>query len=126
MWTCPKCGRKFTNRNQWHSCGKYSVKEFLKGRSKKEIHLYKKFTELVEKLRPVKVAPAKTRIGFQKRMIFAAVNGLNKDKLRGHIVLSERMKGDRFTKIERLSPRSYVHHFVISSVKELDRELLGY
>lgn len=32
LWTCPKCGRQFTNRNQSHSCGRYTVEDFLKGK----------------------------------------------------------------------------------------------
>lgn len=27
LWICPQCGRQFTNRNQSHSCARYTVEE---------------------------------------------------------------------------------------------------
>ena len=39
MWTCPKCGYQFINRNQSHSCGNYTVADFLKDKPDKTIDL---------------------------------------------------------------------------------------
>ena len=64
----------------------------------------------------------KTRIGFQVRMIFAAVS-LKENGLDCHVVLSRRLENPRFTRIEPLSPRNHVHHFRIHSVEELDDEV---
>ncbi len=27
LWTCPRCRRRFKNRNQIHSCGQFTVAE---------------------------------------------------------------------------------------------------
>jgi hypothetical protein len=78
MWKCPKCSRQFANRNQEHSCGKYTVEDFLMGKGPEAESLYRAFEKLVLGLGPVLLAPAKTRVGFQARMIFAAVNKLSK------------------------------------------------
>jgi hypothetical protein len=123
MWTCPECGRRFANRNQWHACGPYSVESFLEGKSPEAIRLLNSFVELAKSCGPVTLAPAKTRIGFQARMIFAAVNRLSDRKLAAHVVLARRLASPRFTRIESLTPTSHVHHFQISRLEELDDEV---
>ena len=78
---------------------------------------------MVEACGPVTLAPAKTRIGFQVRMIFAAVNRLSRGGMKCHLVFARRVEHPRFTKIDELSPRSFVNHFEIKSVEELDAEV---
>ena len=126
MWTCPQCGRRFANRNQWHACGPYSVESFLEGKSPETIGLFSRFVELTESCGPVTLAPAKTRIGFQVRTIFAAVNHLGEGSLAAHVVLSRRLNSPRFSRIESLSPTSHVHHFQIDDLDELDDEVWGW
>jgi len=126
MWKCPKCSRQFANRNQEHSCGKYNVEDFLIGKGQEAESLYRAFEKLVLGLGPVLLAPAKTRVGFQARMIFAAVNKLNQDNLQAHVVLARRLESSRFTKIETISARNHVHHFLIKTVDQLDDEVLAW
>jgi len=126
MWRCPKCSRQFANRNQEHSCGKYTVEDFLIGQGQEAESLYRAFEKLVLGLGPVLLAPAKTRVGFQTRMIFAAVNKLSRDRLQAHVVLARRLASSRFTKIETISARNHVHHFLIETVDELDDEVLAW
>ena len=123
LWRCPKCGRFFVNHNQWHSCGPYSVESFLERKSPSAIELFHRFVELVEAFGPVLVAPARTRIGFQVKMIFAAVNRLSDQSLDAHVVLRRRLESPRFRRIEGLSPNSSVHHFRIRTVEEFDEEV---
>ena len=33
MWVCPKCNHKFFNINQSHSCGNYTVEDFIKDKT---------------------------------------------------------------------------------------------
>ena len=87
------------------------------------MELFHRFAELVEECAPVMIAPAKTRIGFQARMIFAAVNRLSDRGLHAHVVLSRRLESPRFRRIETLVPQSHVHHFRLQSVEEPDEEV---
>jgi len=123
LWTCPKCGRSFVTRNMPHSCGPYSVRAFLEGKSRSAVALYRCFARLVRDCGPVRIAPARTRIGFQVRMIFAAVNKLDDRGLDAHVVLTRRLGSPRFRRIESLAPRSHVHHFRIGAASELDQEV---
>jgi len=109
-----------------HSCGRYTVEQFLTGKSPSAVTLYQRFSALVQECGPVKVAPAKTRVGFQVRMIFAAVNKLNDKGLEAHVVLARRLEANRFKRIERMSDKCYVHHFRLESSRELDAEVKGW
>jgi len=106
-----------------HSCGQYSVAQFLAGKSRHAIALYDKFSALVHRCGPVKIAPAKTRVGFQVRMIFAAVNKLSDRGLEAHVVLPRRLGSPRFKRIETMTPKCFVHHFRIEDLIELDEEV---
>ena len=106
-----------------HSCGRYSVEKFLAGKSPDAIALYQRFSALVHQCGRVKPAPAKTRIGFQVRMIFAAVNKLNDSGLEAHVVLTRKLRNPRFKRIEMMSPKCYVHHFKVEALSDLDREV---
>jgi hypothetical protein len=126
LWKCPRCGREFANTNQTHSCGKYTVDDFLSGKDAASIALYRRFEALVRECGPVLLAPAKTRVGFQVRMIFAAVNKLSNGTLDAHVILMRRLENPRFRRIESLYERSHVHHFRVESVDELDDEVLDW
>ena len=56
-------------------------------------------------------------------MIFASVNRLNYDGLAAHVVFARRLEHPRFTKVESISPRNHVHHFVIHRAGEIDEEV---
>jgi hypothetical protein len=123
LWTCPNCGRPFANRNQEHSCGDFTVEAFLKCKGANALAMYHRFVERVEACGPVIVAPAKTRIGFQVRMIFAAVNKLTDKQLDAHVVLTRRLDNPRFRRIEMMTPTCYVYHFRIHTPDDLDDEV---
>jgi hypothetical protein len=125
LWTCPVCGRPFANRNQSHSCGRHTLREYLAGKPPKVIALFRSFVQLVRRCGPVLVIPEKTRIAFQVRMSFAAVS-IRSDRIVGHVVLARRLDNPRFTKIESISRRNHIHSFCIHSEEELDDEFLAW
>jgi hypothetical protein len=102
------------------------VEKFLAGKSANAIALYERFSALVHECGRVKLAPAKTRIGFQVRMIFAAVNKLSDSGLEAHVVFTRKLRNPRFKRIETMSPKCYVHHFKVEALSELDQEVAGW
>ncbi|HKO97652.1 MAG TPA: DUF5655 domain-containing protein [Pyrinomonadaceae bacterium] len=123
LWKCPVCKRPFANTNQSHSCVTYTVDDFLANKGPHAVALFERFSELVAECGPVITAPVKTRVGFQVRMIFAAVYKLTDESLDGHVVLARRLENPRFRAIESFSPRNHAHHFRIHSLEELDDEV---
>jgi hypothetical protein len=115
MWTCPSCGRRFTRREQNHSCGDYSVERFLEGASERALGLFERFSEEVGAVGTFEYAPGKTRVGFQTRRIFAAINGHGKDHIRGHLVMNGEFPSDKFTSVTRVCDTDIAHNFRIDS-----------
>jgi hypothetical protein len=97
----------------------------LIGKSAHVISLYERFVALVKQCGPVTVAPTKTQIGFQVRIVFANVT-LRRRWLDVSIILPRRLDHPRLTRIESFSPRSHAHSFRIHSLDELDDEVLSW
>ncbi|HEX5724892.1 MAG TPA: DUF5655 domain-containing protein [Longimicrobiaceae bacterium] len=125
LWHCPRCGRPFANRNQPHSCTAATVEQHLAGKDPHGVALYHRFEALVRDCGPFVLAPARTRIGFQVRMIFAAVS-VKDDRLDGHVVLARRLEHPRFRRVESFSPRSHAHYFRLRSLEEIDGEVAAW
>jgi hypothetical protein len=119
LWRCPKCGERFTTRNQWHACGSFDI-DALFARSQPVVRrLYEQFLRVVQKSGPVTVIPQRTRIALQVRMRFAALMP-QRGSLKGHLVLARRCPSHRFEKIETYSPRNHVHVFRLRSEDAFD------
>ena len=125
LWRCLECGRSFANRNQTHSCSDVSLESHFAGKSEKVRDLFNELSVLIKKCGPVKVLPEKTRIAFQVRMSFIAVQ-VRRDYLIGHFVFARRIENPRFLRVETFSPRNHLHGFRINSLTDLDDEFVGW
>ncbi len=127
MWTCAECRRRFANRNQQHSCGRVALASHFEGRPVQVRRLFDAFAEAVRHNGPVRIEATRTRIGFQVAMIFAAIAPRN-TALQGHLVLARRVADERFSRVDSISPRNHVHHFVLRQAADIDgrfRELIA-
>jgi len=119
LWQCPKCERKFANRNQSHFCGKHDLEHHFEGKANEVREIYEAVLRAIQRCGPVTVLPEKTRIAFQVRMSFAQLTTRSK-WVDGHVVLARRVEHPRFRKIETFSPRNHVHYFRLMSAEEVD------
>lgn len=119
LWICPRCRRRFANRNQSHACGRHDLAHHFQGKDRSIRALYDAVRRAVARCGPVTVIPEKTRIAFQARMSFAQVTPRTR-WLDGHVVLARRLPHPRFRRIETISPRNHVHHFRLTSPAEID------
>lgn len=76
MWICPKCKQKFYNKNQSHSCGNFTVDDFLSGKTRKAISLFHSLPKKFEQIGNYELHPVKTRVALLTKMRFASVNKL--------------------------------------------------
>jgi hypothetical protein len=125
MWTCPRCGRSFANRNQQHACGPLDLDRHLAGRDPEVVAIFERLVELAERNGPVTVLPERTRIAFQVRMSFAAFS-LRRRWVDGHVVLARRLEHPRFRKVETFSPRNHLHRFRLERLEEVDEEVAAW
>ena len=121
LWQCSECGRSFANRNQTHSCSNVSLESHFAGRSEKVRKLFDALSAMIKQSGPVRILPEKTRIAFQVRMSFIAVQ-VRRDYLIGHFVFARRLDHPRFTRVETFSPRNHLHAFRLDSVADLNDE----
>ncbi len=121
LWTCPRCQRRFANRNQSHACGRYDLAHHFRGKDPALRVLYEAVRRAVAACGPVTIIPEKTRIAFQVRMSFAQVTP-RKRWLDGHVVLARRLPHPRFRQIDTISPRNHVHHFRLVSPAEVNAD----
>jgi hypothetical protein len=122
LWKCPKCGRGFANRNQFHFCSNRRLDEHFSGRDSQVVATFQRLLAAAAKSGPVTVVPEKTRIAFQVRMSFAAFT-LRRHWVDGHVVLARRLESPRFRRIDVISPRNQVHVFRLHEPSEVDEEV---
>jgi hypothetical protein len=122
LWTCPRCGRTFANRNQTHTCGLRTIEEHFAGKPAEIRAIFDRFVKLAERNGPLTILPQKTRIALHARMSFAALKP-RRAWVDGHVVLARRREDPRFRRIDSLSPRNHVHTFRIERVEEVDGEV---
>jgi hypothetical protein len=127
MWTCPRCGRSFANRNQSHACAPLDagLERHLEGKDPEMVAIFRRLVELAERNGPVTVLPEKTRIAFQVRMSFAAFE-LRRRWVDGHVVLARRLEHPRFRRVETFSPHNHLHQFRLQHLDEVDEEVAAF
>lgn len=126
MWRCPKCKQRFVNRNQSHSCGNYSVTQFLAGKSSTGIGLFKWFLSEYRKIGTFSLHPVKTRVALLTKMRFCAINKVGEDFIDVHLVLTKLYKDQRFHRIDNLADRFFVHHMKIQKKSDITRQAKKY
>jgi Domain of unknown function (DUF5655) len=122
LWQCPICRRRFANRNQSHACGRYHLKSHFEGKPFGVRQLYKLLVAQIRQSGPVTILPEKTRIAFQVRMSFAAIQ-VQSSRIVGHLVLAHRHERPCFHRIDSISRHNHVHHFRLETPQDLNREL---
>jgi hypothetical protein len=127
MWTCPKCGHQFFNKNQSHSCGGYTVEDFLKGKSAKSVELFHDFLSEYRKIGPFDLHPVKTRVALLTQMRFCSINKIGPDYINIHLVLTQHFDDTTcFNKIDNLANRFFVHHAHLYNKDDITDELKKY
>ena len=119
MWRCPVCKRQFANRNQSHSCARHNLRPHFAGKPPCIRQLYQLFLAEIRRCGPVIVLPEKTRIAFQVRMSFAAIQ-VQRSKIIGHLVLARRYEQPCFHRIESFSRQNHTHNFRLTKPEDLN------
>ena len=118
LWTCPKCKRRFTQKNQRHACGTGERAEVLRNRPPELVELYAALETFVKSLGPVEFVTRERYVLLRTNRIFADLVIMS-DALRLAIHLSRQAKNPLFIKIG--SDRKHVTHVAkLHNMKELE------
>ena len=127
MWICPKCNQQFFNKNQSHSCGNYTVDDFLKGKAAYSIGLFNLFLDEYQKIGPFELHPVKRRVALLTQMRFCAINKIAPNYIDIHLVLTSLFDDTTcFYKIDNLANRFFVHHARLHDKDDITDELKKY
>ncbi|MET0781821.1 MAG: DUF5655 domain-containing protein [Microbacterium sp.] len=122
LWTCPRCGRTFANRNQTHTCAPLGALDAHFARSDPAVRAC--FDRVLDELGPLDVLAEKSRIALHVRMSFAAFQP-RQHWLDGHLVLARRAEHPSIRRIQEYSPRNIVHEFRLVRPDEIDAEFVA-
>jgi predicted transport protein len=98
MWSCPKCKRRFTRKNQRHVCGTGNRLEVLRGRPDSLVALYSSLESFAKTLGPLEIVARDRYVLFRSDRIFADLVVMT-DALRVAVHLSRRVADPIFFKI---------------------------
>lgn len=125
LWTCPRCGNAFVNRNQWHSCGRHSLERLFTGKPPEVRALFERLRSMVEACGPVVLVPYRDRVGFMVRVRFAGAVP-HSGWLDVGFWLPRRVDSPRFRRVETIYPRVHIHTIRVTAPQQLDAELAGW
>jgi len=127
MWTCPKCHHQFYNKNQAHSCGAYTVDDFLSEKTETGVALFHYFLQRYRDIGHFELHPVKTRVALLTKMRFCSVNEIGVNYIDFHLVLTTPFRdASCFYKIDNLADRFFVHHARFCEKEDTTDELKKY
>lgn len=127
MWRCPKCHHQFFNKNQSHSCGSYTVDDFLADKPAASVGLFHFFLDEYSKIGLFELHPVKTRVALLTKMRFCSINKISPGYIDIHLVLTQHFEGTLcFYKVDNLANRFFVHHARLYNKNDITDELKKY
>ena len=117
LWTCPRCGRTFANRNQTHTCSPLGDLDAHFAHSDPVVR--ECFDRIVDVVGPAEILAEKSRIALHVRMSFAAFQP-HQHWLDGHLVLARRAEHPTIRRVREYSPRNIVHEFRLTEPDQID------
>lgn len=117
-WTCPKCKRRFTRKNQRHACGTGDRADVLRNRPPEVVELYAALETFAKSLGPVEFVTRERYVLLRSNRIFADLIIMS-DALRIAIHLSRKVENKLFVKVG--SDRRQVTHVAkLHDMEELE------
>jgi predicted transport protein len=118
MWTCQKCNRQFTRKNQRHVCGTGDRTDVLCNRSPEVVKLYAALEKFAKSLGPVEFVTRERYVLLRSDRIFADAVIMS-DALRLAIHLPRKAEHKLFIKVG--ADRKHVTHVAkLRAMDELD------
>ncbi|HEY3002055.1 MAG TPA: DUF5655 domain-containing protein [Kribbellaceae bacterium] len=125
-WQCPECGREFGNRNQAHVCAPgCTVDEVFAGRPPAQREVYDEILAHLESLGPVHVDAVTVGVFLKSDRKLAEVRPMAR-ALSVELVMPRPLGSPRVAFQLRASATRVVHVVRLTSVEQVDDELLGW
>ena len=122
LWTCPKCGKQFVNRNQFHSCKRRQVGDAFLNKPAWTRVLFDRFLELANASGVVRTVPNGDWVSLMVRVRFASIRP-RKKWLDVTLWLPRRCESARFRRVETIGPGVHARTVRLVRPDDLDAEL---
>ena len=122
LWTCQDCGRRFANRNQWHSCIEMALEEHLADKSPHAVGLFQAFEAAVRDCGEYRIHPQKSRVAFIASMTFAGAK-LAQRWIDVSFIVPSPISDKRIRTIEMYGPTSFGHSIRISQPEGINADV---
>jgi hypothetical protein len=123
MWTCPVCGRRFVSARLSHSCAVLPLEEHFAASAPEVRSALDALLAAARAHGPVTVNITKSRITFQVRLRFAAVERPRRAHLTGHLVLTRAVPSPALVRIEPVAPYYHLHRFRLARPEDVGEDL---
>lgn len=109
-------------RNIFHSCARVPLAHHFAGKPRARA-LFREFHRVVRSFGPVTVVSNRSGVGFMVRVRFAGCVGIAREWLRCGLWLRREVPSERWTRIERVTPRDTIYYFTLRDPADLDAGL---
>ena len=125
MWSCPRCGKEFVNKNQFHSCNRHRLEDAFRGKPASIRRLFESVRRMAEAAGKVKTVPNGDWLSLMVRVRFAAVRP-RRNWLDVTLWLTRRCESPRFRRIETIGPGVHAHTIRIERPEDLDSQVAAW
>ena len=125
MWTCPRCGKSYVNRNNWHSCRVVDLDDLFRDRPNARRCFEALRAAIEADGGPVELSVSSTGIAFMTRVRFGGV-AIRKDYVVARFWLKQQVESPRFVKVERYTGNDMGYSVAVRDPAEIDDELIGW
>lgn len=122
-WRCPQCGRRFRQRTREHSCDVRSLASHLDRASPPVKELATVVLDTLADIGPHAVVPVKTMIVVRAASNFAGLV-MRRNSVDVAFFLPRMLNSTRIHKIEKVGPSKYAHHTRLTSIGDVDAQLI--
>jgi len=123
-WNCPRCGESLSEPDALHECGVYNVTTLFSGVEPQIYEVFLRLENLVHK-DEVEITARRTGVEFIAGDVFAFI-----EPRFDHLLITLRLdavdRSPRFTAIEQVGPRVWLHTLRLERDGDLDDALAGW
>ena len=123
MWTCPRCGREFKNKNQAHSCKRIDREQLFDKRPPKLKTIYKKIVSFVKTLGEFKEETVPPDVIFFKTISTFLGVKVKATHLEVEFFLDHHENNPVVSKFLQTSAYRFAHVVPIDDLDEIDTQL---
>lgn len=122
FWICPKCERKFSKKNQWHSCVSISVNEHFKNKYPILKEIFYSLQKEIEKFGQIRIDAVKTSINIGGKSQFISIFVL-KDSIKIDFIIKRRIQSPRFIRVRGPTNNYYTYTLKLKRLTDINDEL---